>query len=449
MGGYGGPRLRYAQSNALRYRPQILAGMKISRTGKMKTLLLAAFFVCVPALAHGATYVEFTVSADSTGNLSNASLPSCTTGVEGYYVYFYGISLQSPYSLGSQGQVSGTGSPCATGQTPTFTGEYTLNQLTNTHADGVGTYRLYMMAPSAPNACTTTSGSGREAACEGIGAFYYTEFYWDGSIWSSVSPLPPVSTMTITSPTATTYTSNPVTFEGLYTNTALFTQIQFVLTNTTMGMSIPIAPYALPLASTVNATWTVQQILPYQGNYSLKARLYSSISASSTPYTSIVYFGLGSTSTVSTTTQSNIQGSFTPIDCATFDIGCYLKNSAMWIFAPDPASLTQFQELASTTLPTKFPVSWYYEIEGVYSSFSASTSPNMISVTIPLAHLFTATSTPFGAFIPDVTILSTSTISKYLPDTQRNLLLALETAAVWVLFGMYVYRDVQHRWFSH
>jgi len=188
--------------------------------------------------------------------------------------------------------------------------------------------------------------------------------------------------VSILTPTAQTYVGNPVTFSGLFTNTGTYNQIQFHLVNTTVGINVATPAYALPAQTLVGESWSVDKYLPFQGNYELKARLYNSFTGDATAYTPTVTFGLGTTTTVSTTTQSNTQGSVTPLDCSTFDIGCYIKNAFVWLFYPTTGISEEFSQIS---LEHKAPFAYMYDFGNVIDEMyaSASSSPSAIAVTIP------------------------------------------------------------------
>jgi len=237
----------------------------------------------------------------------------------------------------------------------------------------------------------------------------------------------PTDGVSITNPTATTYTNNPITFDGLYTNTNLFNQIKFSLVNTTVGISIDIPPYVLPASSQVEQPWSVDKYLPFEGDYELEVWLYNTVTGSSTPHTATVFFGLGSTSTVSTTTQANLPGSPTPIDCGTFDIGCYIKNAFVWLFYPTDSSIEQFTSL---TLEGKFPFAYAYELGDVYEELfdSGTMASSSISVTIPWVAGATTT----------ITFLSASMITAVpFSSTIRTIL----GWVLWIMLAFLVYRQ--------
>jgi len=243
------------------------------------------------------------------------------------------------------------------------------------------------------------------------------------------APIPPPSSgLTMTAPTATTYTNNPITFSGRYNNLDFFNQVRFVLTNTTLGVSVNMAPLSLPASQVVNGAWSVTRSLPFDGNYTVKAYLYDTYDATSTAYTSTIIFGLGTTTTTSTTTQANLPGSPLPIDCGTFDIGCYIKNAMVWLFYPTQASTDQFSQLS---LQSTFPFSYAYDtVDAVGELFNTSaTASSTISVTVPWLNHTTTTFTFLSA-----ALLSAVPFS--------GLIRTIISYLLWLGLAVYLYRSI-------
>jgi len=189
------------------------------------------------------------------------------------------------------------------------------------------------------------------------------------------------SSVTLTSPTAITYLQNPVTFSGTYTNQDTFDLIEFELTSTSFTGSLNFAPLSLPFTSVTDQPWSTVRNLPFQGNYTVRARLRDQGNGSTTPWTSPVSFGLGTT-TVSTSTQSTLPGSPQPIDCDALDMGCHIKNAMVWLLWPSSESLDAFQSL---TLENTWPFSYAYEVGELRDALftSPQTATTTVSVTVP------------------------------------------------------------------
>lgn len=131
-----------------------------------------------------------------------------------------------------------------------------------------------------------------------------------------------------------------------------------------------------------------------------------------------------------------------------FDFGYALCTAGTFLFIPEPSIINNYVALPDT-MAGKFPFSWYHGVKNAFTSLSASSTANMASVSIPFASVDPATSTPFGAILPNATLLSSTTISTYLSPSILSLILSLEIAAIWVLFGLFIFHDVQRRWLKN
>lgn len=130
------------------------------------------------------------------------------------------------------------------------------------------------------------------------------------------------------------------------------------------------------------------------------------------------------------------------------DFGYAMCSAFAFLFVPDPNTYNAYNA-ALDTAQSRFPVSWYNGIADTYEGLTASSTANMATVSINFASVDPATSTPFGPILPNATILSSTTISTYLTPTILTLLLTLEIAAIWVLFSLFIFFDVQRRFFRH
>jgi len=206
----------------------------------------------------------------------------------------------------------------------------------------------------------------------------------------------PPDGVTFLSPATQTYVGNPVEFSGIFDNRNAFNQIEFHLVNTSIGISIDTAPYSLPAQSLVGEPWIFQKYLPFQGNYELKARLLNTVTGSTTPYTSTIYFGLGTTTVVS----AGAPGTPQEVACETFDFGCYIKAAFVWLFYPTASSLEQFSQLS---IEDHAPFSYIADVPTVWNDLfnSSTTASTTISVSFPWVGNATAT----------ITLLSASTIA--------------------------------------
>jgi len=217
------------------------------------------------------------------------------------------------------------------------------------------------------------------------------------------------------------YPNNPITFSGTYTNQGTYDQLQIIIESNTAPISIVPSVISLPPLSVVDAPWNFSRNLPFLGAYTIRGRLWDSALATGTPFTSDIQFVLGTTATTSTSTQSNLPGDPTPIDCGTFDIGCYLKNAIVWAFWPDEQIITQFQNL---TLRNTFPFAYAYEAVDMVQILA---NPDTMASTSISVH------TPIG----DLTFLNKEMLEAIpLSGTVKS---AIEICT-WILCVLYCYR---------
>ena len=94
------------------------------------------------------------------------------------------------------------------------------------------------------------------------------------------------------------------------------------------------------------------------------------------------------------------------------DISLGFCNTAVFLFVPSTDSFQSLESLSSST-STHFPFSWFYGTVFLFQSLEASSS-QMVNWVIPFHSLGLGSSTVMGNFLPDVTILSSSTITTYI-----------------------------------
>jgi len=122
-----------------------------------------------------------------------------------------------------------------------------------------------------------------------------------------------------------------------------------------------------------------------------------------------------------------------------------LCASLSYLFVPDPTVLNGFAELASTTFPSKFPFSWAYGLYGAVNSLSASSTLNFAASVLDMASLGIGSTTPIGNVLPNVTAISSSTITHFLPAGEWNFIQSLLAYFAWILLAFYVFERVKHR----
>lgn len=114
-------------------------------------------------------------------------------------------------------------------------------------------------------------------------------------------------------------------------------------------------------------------------------------------------------------------------------------NVGVFLFIPSQNSLNQFTAL-SGTLETKMPFSWFFDVRTLLAGAEASSTGNAAS----LSFTFGSTTTALKPITVDA--LSTSTISKYYPDSVRNAALFLMAVAFYMAGLTFIYLDISKHW---
>jgi len=153
-------------------------------------------------------------------------------------------------------------------------------------------------------------------------------------------------------------------------------------------------------------------------------------------YYSILPF---SSTTVSIATSSGLWSSYSASSTLTA-IGdqCALSGNIFseaicvamaYLFVPNPTVLNSYTSLVDS-INSRFPASWVVGVRGTFASLTASTTANFIVLRFPLHGM--ASTSPFGDFLPDVTVLSTSTIYAYISPTTWDWLQELIKFGLWL-----------------
>jgi len=162
---------------------------------------------------------------------------------------------------------------------------------------------------------------------------------------------------------------------------------------------------------------------------------WTGINATSTALTSLYQSGASSTLALIEARCSGAGNVFSQALCA----------AGAFLFIPDPAVLNGFASLP-TLVDTKFPFSWWNGMTETVNGLTASSSANMAVVTLGLSAVDPATSTIFGQLLPNVTVLSSTTITRYLSPSILATLLIIEALALWVIVGFFIFDRVRHKW---
>jgi len=116
-----------------------------------------------------------------------------------------------------------------------------------------------------------------------------------------------------------------------------------------------------------------------------------------------------------------------------------------FLFVPNQDTLQDFSDLSSTTR-SKIPFSYGYDIAGIFTGMSASSTQNMPVYTIGLGAIDFASSTAMGPIFPNsLEFLSSTTINKFLPPGMHDILYNFAIFAIWAETAFVIYRMVVPR----
>jgi len=332
-----------------------------------------------------------------------SSLSTPKIAILGFLFVFFGVpnisSASYPVTINSNGDI------CVTSSDPVYwtpIGNTTANVTSNippnsTFSCGVLTIFSYMGATvgvpidlyAYTSTSTTNDPSSYHSLADAIALGLTTStWHYDGSIVTATPP-PTTDGATITSPTATTYYSNPLTFSGTYTNGSGFDQMTFDLVNTTYNQQVVFSSLALLPSSVVDQPWSFTENLYLNGNYDLKARLYNSTTGSTTPWSSTVSFGLSSTSTDPLVAPT---GTSTPVITCDSNSG-YFQNSFcnlfVYLFSPSADVFNRFNTLKDD-LKDHAPFGYFTSAYNALSTLSGSSTPTfaLAEVTPIMTYIF-------------------------------------------------------------
>jgi len=122
---------------------------------------------------------------------------------------------------------------------------------------------------------------------------------------------------------------------------------------------------------------------------------------------------------------------------------CY---AASFLFVPNPSVLNAYAalpELAST----KFPFTYIVGVSDAFNGLVATSTANIPTTAFGYHDVYggIASSSPFGNFLPDVTILGTSTIYAYISPTLWSWFQNLISLGIWLSLGAYIFFEVRNK----
>jgi len=85
-------------------------------------------------------------------------------------------------------------------------------------------------------------------------------------------------------------------------------------------------------------------------------------------------------------------------------------------------------------LARKIPFAYIIDIVGIWNQYASASSTGSAKYSIDIDQSTYATTSPIGHFIPDFDIISSTTIMRYFPPGAYDALMALQVAALWLMF---------------
>jgi len=119
----------------------------------------------------------------------------------------------------------------------------------------------------------------------------------------------------------------------------------------------------------------------------------------------------------------------------------------VFLFVPNPNVLNEFMSLP-TLINEKFPFSYATGFYSAFNGLSASSTDNFLSVSINFHDIGMGSTTPFGNFVPNLTVLSTTTILTYITQSQWDFVQLLIAGGLWLMLAFDIFftvRDKLHK----
>jgi hypothetical protein len=132
------------------------------------------------------------------------------------------------------------------------------------------------------------------------------------------------------------------------------------------------------------------------------------------------------------------------IDATGASISNGLCRVGAFLFVPNQNTLDQWNSLASTTA-SKIPFSYFYDVQGYFSGSSASSTANFQNFSLNLSSTGVG-STSALAILPQVgnlDLLSTTTITQYMPPGLYDTLFLLMRSAIWIAVMFHFYHRIR------
>jgi len=122
-----------------------------------------------------------------------------------------------------------------------------------------------------------------------------------------------------------------------------------------------------------------------------------------------------------------------------------LCRAFAYLWIPNPTVLNQYSQIGPA-LATKFPLSWFYQVQTAVNTVSTTTLSSPIW-TMNFHDIGIGSTTPMGNVLPNLVVFSSSTVKQYITETQWTALMTLAGAAIWLL-AFYTLYGIGHRLFT-
>lgn len=146
------------------------------------------------------------------------------------------------------------------------------------------------------------------------------------------------------------------------------------------------------------------------------------------------------TSTAATFCDNSFSTTTGFIDSVGASIANGLCRVAVFLIVPPQNAIDDFNDRRDELINNSFPFSWFTDVNDILSEYTASSSVNFPSLTIA----FGSSTESLG--LGNVEVISTSTLSTYMPESVRQSILVLLASGFYLLAISYIYTDLRNIW---
>jgi len=165
---------------------------------------------------------------------------------------------------------------------------------------------------------------------------------------------------------------------------------------------------------------------------------YNTITATGDKYTAPGVFDAFATSSVDSYCVSTFSTSTTIVESLVASISTGFCRTGVFLFIPNQSILTQFYDM-SGQVKDHAPFTYFFDLQNAFNGLTASSSTNLPTYSANLGSLGIGSTTPLGNILPNLTILSSSTVNTYVPAGFYASLMFLARASIWLGVGFTLY----------